>query len=62
MPFRLLPSDRRNVKGVIYPFTAALLFVYGSREKDGGRSIGDFYEKTLTEVYGDMSVEFGIGH
>lgn len=49
MPYRPSPSDRRNVRGVIYPFTAALLRVYGSRTQDGGRPIGAFYTKNVDQ-------------
>lgn len=47
MPYRPIPRDRINVKGVIYPLTAALLRVYGSRAQDGGRPIGAFYTKHI---------------
>ena len=47
MPYRPSAPDRRNIKGVIYPFTAALLRVYGSRAQDAGRPIGAFYTKNV---------------
>lgn len=47
MPYRPSPTARRNIRGVIYPFTAALLRVYGSRAQDGGRPIGAFYTKNV---------------
>lgn len=32
---------------MIYPFTVALLRVYGSRAQDGGRPIGAFYTRNI---------------
>ncbi|SFG51916.1 hypothetical protein [Neptunomonas qingdaonensis] len=42
MPFRPTAEHRRNVKGVIYPLTAAVARRYGIRN-DGAYPIGAFY-------------------
>ena len=43
MPYRPSPEHRRNINGVIYPLTAAVLQLYGSRPSDGALPIGAFY-------------------
>jgi len=42
MPFRPSAAHRRNVRGVIYPLTAAVARMFGIRE-DGAYPIGAFY-------------------
>ena len=41
--YRPEPNFRRNIRGVIYPLTAAIHRVFGSRVQDQGRPIGAFY-------------------
>jgi hypothetical protein len=41
--YRPEPNFRRNIRGVIYPLTAAIHRVFGSRAQDQGRPIGAFY-------------------
>lgn len=43
MPFRPGPQHRRNIRGVIYPLTAAIHHVYGVRSSDGAYPLGAFY-------------------
>lgn len=43
MLYRPNPDYRRNIRGVIYPLTAAIHRVFGNRAQDGGRPIGAFY-------------------
>lgn len=43
MPYRPTSENRKNIRGVIYPLTEAVLRVYGNREQDRGRPIGAFY-------------------
>jgi hypothetical protein len=51
MPYRPLPAHRRNVRGVIYPLTAAVARLYGIRE-DGAYPIGAFYTVNIdSEVW-----------
>lgn len=42
MPYRPTAQYRRNIKGVIYPLTAAVALTFGIR-RDGGYPIGAFY-------------------
>lgn len=42
MPWRPTPPHRRNIRGVIYPLTAAIARTYGVRA-DGAYPIGAFY-------------------
>lgn len=42
MPFRPTAPHRRNIKGVIYPLTAAIERIYGVRA-DGAWPLGAFY-------------------
>jgi hypothetical protein len=42
MPWRPAPPHRRNIRGVIYPLTAAIARIYGIRS-DGAYPIGAFY-------------------
>lgn len=42
MPFRPTAPHRRNIKGVIYPLTAAVARTFGIRH-DGAYPIGAFY-------------------
>lgn len=42
MPYRPEPVFRRNIRGVIYPLTAAVVEKYGARN-DGAFPIGAFY-------------------
>ena len=43
MPLRPEPQHRRNIRGVIYPLTAAIRHVYGIRSSDGSYPLGAFY-------------------
>jgi hypothetical protein len=43
MPYRPMPSFRRNIRGVIYPLTEAIRRMYGARSTDGAYPLGSFY-------------------
>ena len=42
MPYRPTKEHRNNINGIIYPLTAAIMRLYGSRN-DGAYPIGAFY-------------------
>lgn len=48
MLYRPSPEHRRNVQGVLFPLTAAILDVFGHRAQDMGRPIGAFYPQNVS--------------
>jgi len=49
MPFRPTSIHRKNIKGVIYPLTAAIARMYGIRN-DGAYPIGAFYTVNIDRM------------